>query len=81
MKQNSILKIILKRLERKKKLRSDNEVSLKFQNGKTHSEETKLKMRKPKKFVPKFKCPHCEKEYDAGNLKQHLKRVGYESSD
>ena len=45
--------------------------------GKTHSEESKQKMRKPKSFVPKFECPHCGKFYDAGNLKQHLKRMNY----
>ena len=45
--------------------------------GKTHSENTKNKMRKPKAFVPKWKCPHCEKHYDGGNLKQHLKRNGW----
>lgn len=44
--------------------------------GKTHSEEAKAKMRKPKKFVPKFKCEHCGREYDAGNLKQHHRRIG-----
>lgn len=46
--------------------------------GKTHSEESKQKMRKPKSYVPMFECPHCHKMYDAGNLKQHLKRVNYE---
>jgi hypothetical protein len=45
--------------------------------GRTHTEETKNKMRKPKKHVPRFKCPHCDKTYDAGNLKQHMKRNGY----
>ena len=42
--------------------------------GKNHSEETKAKMRKPKRKVPKWTCPHCSKPYDGGNLKQHLRR-------
>jgi hypothetical protein len=42
--------------------------------GKHHTEETKQKMRKPKKHVPKFECTHCGKIYDAGNLSQHIKR-------
>jgi len=45
--------------------------------GRSHTEESKAKMRKPKKYVPKFKCPHCDKEYDAGNLKQHMTRLGF----
>lgn len=45
--------------------------------GKTHSEESKNLMRKPKKFVPKFTCPCCNKEYDGGNLTQHLRRKGW----
>lgn len=43
--------------------------------GKTHKPESIDKMRKPKKFVPKWQCPHCDKMYDAGNLDQHLKRT------
>lgn len=49
--------------------------------GKTHTEEGKAKMRKPKTYVPKWKCPHCDKTYDAGNLKQHMKRNGYNESE
>lgn len=49
--------------------------------GKIHSEETKAKMRKPKRFVPKFQCPHCAKSFDGGNLKQHMLRVGYTEDD
>lgn len=49
--------------------------------GKKHSEESKQKMRKPKTFVPKFKCPHCQKEYDGGNLKQHMLRNGFTLED
>lgn len=45
--------------------------------GKVHSEETKNKMRKPKTVVPKWKCPHCQKSYDGGNLKQHMLRNGF----
>lgn len=45
--------------------------------GRTHSEESKNKMRKPKATVPKFKCPHCDRIYDKGNLVQHLKRNGF----
>jgi hypothetical protein len=40
--------------------------------GKIHSEDTKQKMRKPKRFVPKFECIHCGIIMDAGNLKQHI---------
>lgn len=45
--------------------------------GKRHSEESKDKMRKPKSYVPRWKCPHCDKEYDAGNLKQHMLKNGF----
>ena len=48
--------------------------------GKSHTEESKLKMRKPKSYTPKWLCPHCNKAYDAGNLKQHMKRNGYDES-
>lgn len=36
--------------------------------GKTHSEETKIKMRKPRK---KHKCPHCGKVGGGGNMKRY----------
>lgn len=49
--------------------------------GKSHSENAKAKMSKPKKFVPKWPCPHCNKLYDAGNLKQHMLRNGYSVED
>lgn len=49
--------------------------------GRIHTDETKNKMRKPKMFVPKFKCPHCDKMYDSGNLKQHMLRLGYSNDD
>ncbi len=49
--------------------------------GKTHSEESKVKMRKPKTHVPKYACPHCNKMYDAGNLKQHMLRNGFTEID
>jgi len=39
--------------------------------GKNHSDESKSKMRKPKKFVPKWKCPSCDKVLDGGNLFNH----------
>lgn len=45
--------------------------------GRKHSEETKAKMSKPKKHVPRKACPHCDKMYDYGNLKQHLRRQGW----
>lgn len=43
--------------------------------GRTHKSESIDKMKKPKRFVPKWACPHCEKTYDGGNLDQHLKRT------
>lgn len=49
--------------------------------GRIHTSETKNKMRKPKTFVPKFKCPHCDKMYDGGNLKQHMLRLNYTIQD
>ena len=49
--------------------------------GKKHTEETKNKMRKPKSYVPRYPCPHCNKIYDAGNLKQHMMRNGFSVED
>jgi|688.fasta_scaffold438979_2 hypothetical protein len=40
--------------------------------GKKHSEESKNKMRKPKKYVPKWKCAECDKILDGGNLYNHM---------
>lgn len=45
--------------------------------GRKHSIESLKKMSKPKSRVPKWKCPHCEKEYDGGNLAQHMRRNGF----
>lgn len=41
--------------------------------GKVHSDETKQKMSKPKKHVPKWKCSCCDKVLDGGNLVNHMK--------
>jgi hypothetical protein len=43
--------------------------------GKTHKAKSIELMKKPKRFVPKWICPHCDKPYDGGNLDQHLKRT------
>lgn len=39
--------------------------------GKTHSYETKNKIALAHKCKPKIKCPHCNKEGDAGNMARH----------
>lgn len=39
--------------------------------NKIHTEETKIKMRKPKKFVPKKECPYCYKVLDHGNYTKY----------
>jgi hypothetical protein len=41
--------------------------------GKVHSDETKQKMSKPKKYVPRWKCGCCDKVLDGGNLVNHMK--------
>jgi hypothetical protein len=45
--------------------------------GRKHSAESLKKMSKPKSCVPKWQCPHCQKEYDGGNLTQHMRRNGF----
>jgi hypothetical protein len=37
------------------------------------SDEHKANLRKPKSFIPKWKCAICELTYDGGNLYNHMK--------
>jgi hypothetical protein len=46
-----------------------------IQSGKITSEETKNKQRISALKRKRYKCPHCNKEYDSGNFKQHIKSL------
>jgi 5-methylcytosine-specific restriction endonuclease McrA len=43
--------------------------------GKPKSEETKQKIKTSALNRKKYKCEHCNKFFDAGNLKQHLRKL------
>lgn len=44
--------------------------------GRKLSDDVKAELSKKAKNRKKFKCEHCGREYDAGNLKQHHRRIG-----
>ena len=41
--------------------------------GKKHSPESLEKQKNSARNRKKYKCPHCEKSFDGGNLKNHMK--------
>lgn len=49
--------------------------------GRKHSKESLEKQKQKALNRQKFACPHCNKIYDAGNLKQHMMRNGFSVED
>lgn len=49
--------------------------------GRTHSYQSIQLMSRSAKSRKKYKCPHCEKAFDGGNLTLHMKALGFSSEE
>lgn len=49
--------------------------------GKKHSEESLKKQSEKALNRKKYNCTHCNKLFDAGNLKQHMKKYGFSEDE
>lgn len=49
--------------------------------GKKHSEESLKKQSEKALNRKKYNCPHCNRSFDGGNLKQHMKKYGFSTNE
>ena len=54
-------------VESKKRMSLAQKGEKSYWYGRKHTDETKIKMRKPKGLQKRIICPHCGKESNAGN--------------